>query len=70
MACELCGRGNCTRSFHSVEDQNNFDEQADEVKDRLRRIFSNLLYRAEYIDHEDEVWIKLSDAINIVENQD
>ncbi len=25
MACEICGRGNCTRSFHSLEEQERHD---------------------------------------------
>lgn len=27
MACELCGRGSCTRSFHSIKDQEAFDNK-------------------------------------------
>lgn len=26
MTCQICGRGACTRSFHSFEDQDKFDE--------------------------------------------
>lgn len=25
MACEICGRTSCTRSFHSLEEQEEFD---------------------------------------------
>lgn len=34
MSCEICGRGACTRSFHSLEDQDRFDarqEMSDDV---------------------------------------
>lgn len=27
MSCELCGRGSCTRSFHSLHDQEDFDNK-------------------------------------------
>lgn len=27
MSCEICGRGSCTRSFHSIEAQEEFDER-------------------------------------------
>ena len=27
MACEICGRSSCTRSFHSIEEQNDFDDR-------------------------------------------
>lgn len=26
MSCEICGRNSCTRSFHSLEAQERFDE--------------------------------------------
>ena len=32
MACEICGRNSCTASFHSIEEQQNFDEVADKIK--------------------------------------
>ena len=27
MSCEICGRGSCTRSFHSIEAQEEFDNR-------------------------------------------
>ena len=27
MACEICGRSSCTRSFHSLQDQEDFDNK-------------------------------------------
>lgn len=27
MACEICGRSSCTRMFHSLSEQEEFDEQ-------------------------------------------
>jgi len=27
MACEICKRGACTRSFHSLQDQDDFDNK-------------------------------------------
>ena len=27
MSCEICKRGACTRSFHSIEEQERFDER-------------------------------------------
>lgn len=39
MSCEICGRGSCTRSFHSLEAQEEYDERQsmpDDV-DELRR---------------------------------
>jgi len=45
MACELCGRNNCTRSFHSLEEQSDFDKAADSVKDRLKAILKRKIER-------------------------
>lgn len=36
MACEICGRNWCARSFHSVDEQNDFDKDADKVKERMK----------------------------------
>lgn len=44
MSCEICGRGACTRSFHSFEDQEEYDkrqEMSDDV-DTLRREIQSL----------------------------
>lgn len=27
MACEICGRNACTRSFHSLDEQDEFDDK-------------------------------------------
>ncbi len=29
MSCEICGRGSCTRSFHSLEAQEEFDNETE-----------------------------------------
>ena len=33
MACEICGRSSCTRSFHSLEAQREFDERQEMSSD-------------------------------------
>ena len=41
MACEICKRGSCTRSFHSLEEQERFDskqqmsDDIDELRDEI-----------------------------------
>lgn len=27
MSCEICGKGSCTRTFHSLAEQDEFDER-------------------------------------------
>lgn len=43
MSCKICGRGSCTESFHSLEEQTEHDEKfgkyedkIDELKDRIK----------------------------------
>jgi len=36
MACEICGRYSCTRCFHSLEEQGEFDEHYEKVKDSMK----------------------------------
>lgn len=38
MSCEICGRNSCTRSFHSLDEQSDFDKNADAVKDRMKEV--------------------------------
>lgn len=66
MGCEICGRSSCTSSFHSLEEQSNFDEVADKVKDRMREYVSHRVNRlgSEYI--EDEEYVKLSDVLDVI----
>ena len=66
MSCEICGKSSCTKSFHSLDEQNNFDEIADEVKARAQQLIEYRLDRLEYTEIEGEVYIKLSDAIEVV----
>lgn len=68
MGCEICGRGSCTKSFHSLEEQNNFDNIADEIKDRVKEYINYRLNRLSYEEIEGEVYIKLSDAIDTVDD--
>jgi predicted RNase H-like nuclease (RuvC/YqgF family) len=37
MSCEICGRNSCTRSFHSIEEQEAHDESDDDKITRLER---------------------------------
>jgi hypothetical protein len=68
MSCEICGRSSCTKSFHSLESQKEFDDTTDSVKDRMRTIILGRLERCAYINYEEDVYIKLDDAIKIVED--
>jgi len=69
MSCEICGRSSCTRSFHSLEEQQNFDDIQDPIKDKL---IDKIKYRVDRIDGEwhtdDEYWIRYDDVIKLIED--
>lgn len=67
MSCEICGKGSCTSSFHSIEDQESFDNVADKVKDRLKEQISSKLNRLNYAYIDGTVWIKLDEADAAIE---
>ena len=74
MSCEICGRGNCVASFHSIEEQQSFDEIADNVKDRSKsRIYDavNRLTDGEWITDEDgneKYVVVLDDVLKVIDN--
>jgi len=67
MSCEICGRNNCTYSFHSLEAQREHDNIADEIKNRAIEIISRAINNLEGEHIDDDYYIKLEDVINIVE---
>lgn len=72
MACEICGRSSCTRVFHSLQEQYEFDNvnKTDQIKDRLKSIIEKRVNRlkGDYI--EDEYYVKLSDVIDVISSSD
>ena len=62
MGCEICGRNNCCKSFHSLEEQKSFDDVADIVKDKCRSIIRRKLAndaKTSYINTELENMMSL-----------
>ena len=72
MGCEICGRNSCTRSFHSLQEQEEFDSvnKTDEIKDRLKSIIERGVnkLKGDYI--EDDYYVKLSDVIDVIQSAD
>lgn len=67
MGCEICGRNTCTRSFHSLEEQGEFDNVADEVKERMRSILIGQIERLQDKGKdEEEVLVSLSEVIDVI----
>ena len=68
MACEICGKNSCTRSFHSIEVQESFDEIADNVKDRMRSTLKNRIDRLEDRNPEGSCTVDLLEVLQIIDN--
>lgn len=67
MSCEICGRGNCTRSFHSLNEQNEFDKVADNIKDRMRNLILHDISRIKDIHEiEGKDYIPLDEVNDII----
>ena len=67
MACEICGSSNCCRVFHSIEEQNAFDEIAEPVTDRIRNRLSRELNRLATFDYNDDTFVRLSDVQSMID---
>jgi hypothetical protein len=74
MSCEICGRNNCTRSFHSLEEQEEYDNNiGDRIEDAKDKLKIALMARADelyWIEHEGEYWVRLDDVIDMIDNYD
>ena len=76
MGCGICGRGSCIASFHSVEDQQEFDDIADRVKERSKsRIYdavNNLSDGVWIIDDQgvERYLVELDSILKIIDEVD
>lgn len=68
MGCEICGRGSCTRSFHSLEEQSSFDDVADSVKENIKSSLERQANRLSYEEVDGNVYVKLEDVIDLINN--
>lgn len=66
MACEICGRGNCTSMFHSLEEQQIFEDTTSAFKETLLNKIEARVnkLRGEHID--DNYYILLDDVLQII----
>lgn len=73
MSCEICGRNSCMKSFHSIDEQNSFDEIADGVKERMKNYLINRMNRLDNIwagKDEGIAYVNLDDVISEIEDYD
>lgn len=70
MSCELCNKSSCTRSFHSLEEQQDFDSVADGIKERIKRYIEGKVNRLNYQEIDGEIYVSLSEVTNIIDDAD
>jgi hypothetical protein len=68
MPCEICGRSGCIKSFHSIEEQEIFDNIKDKVindmKNKLIKLMSSeLLGHC----HGDNYYVRLDKVIKLID---
>jgi dihydropteroate synthase len=69
MACEICGRNSCMRSFHALEEQGAFDDAADGVKERMKQILKRKIERLkDYGVDENRVLVDVNDVIDVIDS--
>lgn len=70
MACEICGKNACTRSFHSLEEQADFDKQIENVKDSIKnQLLRGLKRLTDYYDEDkEENCVSYSDVESLIED--
>jgi len=57
MSCEICGRNSCTRSFHSIREQEEFDKSEEDLKEEFEQLRTeNERLRNEVDKIKFEVW--------------
>ena len=68
MGCEICGRNSCTASFHSLEEQQNFDQVADKIKDRLKLCIIKEIERIKGHYHGCNYYVRLDEVIKKIDD--
>lgn len=68
MGCEICGRNSCNRVFHSLESQNEFDEVADKVKDRIKAELKHNVNRLNYEEIDGKIYVELEEVENLIDD--
>ena len=69
MACEICGRNSCTRSFHSLEEQSAFDEIVDSAKNRMKDVLKRQIERLkDYGNDDPRILVDIREVIDVIDS--
>ena len=68
MGCKICGRNSCTSSFHSIEEQTEFEEKTEHYKQDIKNQLLRQLAKLDWSDNEDEYYVKREDVENMIDD--
>jgi len=69
MSCEICGRGSCTRSFHSLSEQEEFDTKTgryEPIEKTVERQDEELSTLRRQLEEANKKLVESSEAFSIV----
>jgi hypothetical protein len=70
MACEICGRGSCTKAFHPIGEQDEFDQIADKVKEKFKDYLKDQIERVDSVNQDGTIYVDYDEMLNAIENYD
>ena len=68
MSSDICGRNSCCRSFHSFEEQEEYDRIAENLKDRILNNANYAFQRLSTytVENDDDIYVKYSDVEDLI----
>jgi hypothetical protein len=67
MSCKICGRGNCTESFHSIEDQEDHEKTFGIFKERMVDTIIRKINRLDKEEINESIYVKIDEVLDIIE---
>ena len=65
MGCEICGRSSCMKSFHSLEEQEEFDSKFGDIKSDYESKILKKIERLFWEEIDGDLYIKKSEVEEI-----
>jgi hypothetical protein len=72
MSCQICGKNSCSKSFHSLTEQEAHEEATEKAIEALKARLINKINRSSFWidkDGEDVEVLHLDDVLNIINNE-
>jgi hypothetical protein len=67
MSCKICGRNNCTQSFHTCEEQTEFDISEEKTISRIKNQLIKQIQRLkDCVEQDNKQYINYEDVEKII----